>query len=490
MCTDCLSIPSNSKRYKSLVSRSTLTVPCGHCPECISQAQDDWFLRCYQEIRDYNTSGGAVVYMTLTYNNWNLPVYTDVGMYTDRETGEVSERVFHIPCFSKAHKDKYMNSLLKWFERRGVTGQNSKGIRFIWPSEYGMTENCTHRPHYHPLLFIPKEGMALFKNKTELAKLLKSFWHYGFVHFSDEEDGGMFVTTECAGRYVTKYVVKDLEFFSQPEVNDYLYDADGNLIKDRWERFKPFAPHHWQSQSFGLGLVDYCENDDVFRDGLNFKFKSDIEKGKRKIYKVPRYIERKLLYKVDSLYYVPTDEFGEQLDFSVRYDTLVLNDRGKDVKTKFGFDYKLDRLCKLNADLLQNPIFAETHEDIRTYLNGHSIRYFSAWQLSFPGTCFSIPDSLRMQRCLQNEEKFVDLCRDLYYMRIQGYTNSDSFYDLGFYYAKTPPKYINFDDFYDFSCFNKINVLLLRYRDSVSRDNFKKYLEDKERRKKLKLMIS
>ena len=490
MCTNCITIPSNSKRYKSLVSRSKLTVPCGKCPECINQAQEDWFLRTWKEIKDYNESGGAVVFFTLTYNNWNLPVYTDVASYTDPDTGEIYDRVFHIPCFSKYHKDKYINSLLKWFERRGVTGDNSKGIRYIWTSEYGMDRNGTHRPHYHPLLFFPKEAMDLFKNKTQLGNLIKSFWPYGFKYFSEEKDGGMFVTSEFAGRYVTKYVVKDIGFFSQPEVNDYLYDVDGNLIKDRWTRFKPFAPKHWQSKSFGVNLLDYCGKDEVFRDGLNFQFVADLEKGKRKVYRVPRYIERKALYKVDTLYYVPRDDFGDQQEFSVPYNTLVLNDRGKDVKRKFGFDYKLEKLVKHNIDYLQNPDFAVLKPEIDLYLNGHSMRYFSAWQLAFAGTCFSVPDSLRMQRCLQDEDRFVDLCRDLYNSRIDGYSLDDKFFEIGFYYDNTAPNYINFDDFYDFSCFNKINLLILHKRNELSVDAYNRYMADKEDRKKVKLMVS
>lgn len=490
MCTQCITIPSNSKRYKSLVSRSTLSVPCGHCPECINQAQEDWFLRTWKEIKDYNESGGKVVFVTLTYNNWHLPVYTDVAKFTDRETGEITDRVFRIPCFSKDHKDKFMNSLLKWFERHGVTGNNSKGIRYIWASEYGMSENGTHRPHYHPLLFLPKEAMELFDNKTQIQDLIKSFWHYGFVYFSKECDGGMFVESEIAGRYVTKYVVKDVEYFSQPDVNDYLYNVDGNLIKDRWQRFKAFAPRHWQSKSFGANLVDYCKDDEVFRDGLNFTFMSDVEKGKRKIYRVPRYIERKCLYKVDTLYYTPHNEYGEQDDIFLPYHTLVLNDRGKEVKRKFGFDYKLEKLISHNVDLLQNPVYADIHIDINTYLQGYSIRYFSAWQLVFPGTCFSLPDSLRMQRCFQDEEKFVSLCRDLYNKRIDGYNLSNFFSDIGFYYDKDSPKYVNFDDFGVFSWFNKINILLLQCRNDMSVDNYNKYYADKERRKKVKLKVS
>lgn len=474
MCTQGLVIKSNSKRFKSYVSRSHLIVPCGKCPQCLSQAQDEWFLRTWSEIKKYNDAGGKVVFVTLTYNSKNLPVYTDVYESVDPDTGELRMEPFSVPCFSKRHKDKFLNSLNKFFERQGYTGETcSFPLRFIWCSEYGEDQFATHRPHYHVLLFFPPEYFSCFRNKQHLKDTIQKYWSYGFCRWSKEVDGGIYVKSEFAAKYVTKYVVKQIDYFNQPDVNAYLYDSDGKVIPDRYEKIKAFLPHHWQSKSFGLGLIDFCNDDRVFKDGLNFKFVGDISLGKRKIYKVPRYIERKLLYKID--------EFG----------SLVLNDRGKEVKKKyFGFDEKLQLLEQHNHDLLQSARFGRYKETFDYYLHGKSVRYFSAWQLSMIGALVSSEDVYTLDVSVFNsEEKFVALCRTVYNARIDGYSPDDFYTDIGFMDDKDCPKHENIESFSDFSLFNQLNLLLLQLRHEQSVLAFEDYMKDRQIRKHLKKLI-
>lgn len=484
------------------MSRGHLTVPCGHCPECISQQQDDWFLRTWKEILDYNSSGGKVVFVTFTYDDAHLPVFTDVAKYTDRLTGEVSLRDFRIPCFDKRHKDKFFNSLLKWFERQGVTGNTSKGVRYMWSSEYGMSDGFTHRPHYHALILLPKEAFVLFRSKQHLKDTIQSFWPYGMCRWSKDSDGGIFVESEFAARYVTKYVVKDLDFFSQPDLEAYLYDENGNMITDRWEQFKPFRPRHWQSKSFGLGLQDYIKDDLPFRDGLDFRFVGDLRLGKRKVYKVPRYIERKLLYKDEPFYYKKYDDEGEEIDFWFVHHSQVLNDRGKSVKRDLlSFDYKLDELSKRNSDLLEfrkynqfkviaPDIKVDYSEHFKQLLCGKSIRYYSAWQLAFRGTVFG-KDDLGIMLSLRNasEDTFINFCRNLYNMRVDGYFIDDFFSDIGFVQDKNTPKHYNLDDFSVFSCFYRLNSLLLRLKNKGSVNCYNNYRDSVLTRKKIKLLV-
>lgn len=499
MCTQLITIRSNAKRYRPLLSRGQLAVPCGHCPECISQKQDEWFLRLWQEIQDYNMSGGKCIFMTLTYNNESLPIYHDIAKYVSPDTGVVYDADFRIPCFSKKHKDRFMNSLLKWFERHGITGDTSKGIRYIWPCEYGMSEFATHRPHYHPILLLPSEAVSLFKSERELKSLIERLWKYGFVRWSKPEDGGIFVDSEFAARYVTKYVIKDIEFFSQPQVNAYLYDVDGNLIKDRWERFKPFAPHHWQSKSFGLSLTKYCEDDSVFEDGLPFNFIQDIKQGKDKVWRVPSYIERKLLYKDEPYFYHGLDDDGEPNDMWFVHHSLVLNERGKRVKgQKFGFDYKLEKLVIHNSDLCKvenyrkysGPNYRSDYlNSLLDLLQGKSWRYFSAWQLAFRGTLFDTDHKDLCQAIRHmNEDQFVSFCRFLYDERIRGYDIDDFFSIDGFLWDKKCPKHIDLENFSLFYCFSRLDSLLLQLRDDYSKECYRQYKADRQRRKELKVL--
>lgn len=123
------------------------------------------------------------------------------------------------------------------------------------------------------------------------------------------------------------------------------------------------------------------------------------------------------------------DEFG----------SLVLNDRGKEVKKMFfGFDEKLQLLEQHNHDLFQNPYFSNYVDTFKHYLNGKSLRYFSAWQLSMIGSLVSSDDVYTLDAFVfRDENKFVDLCRKIYNARIDGYTVDDFFSEEGFLQDKS-----------------------------------------------------
>lgn len=489
MCTNLKIIKSTAKRYRPQFSRGELAVPCGHCAECISGAQDDWFLRTWQEIKTYTVDKGKVVFATFTYDNEHLPIFTDVDI--DYDTGEC--KVYQIPVFNKLHKDRYLNSLLKYFETRGITGENSLGVRFIWCSEYGESDFGTHRPHYHVLLFFP--GKAIDEdvlgfdpaNEMEWKKFLSSYWSYGMCRWSKQEDGGIFVNSEFAARYVTKYVVKDIEFYDQPQLNEYLFDGRGKRIPYRYDKIKRFLPKHWQSKSFGQDLVQYCNNDAVFKDGIDFRFVDDMKRGKDHKYRVPRYIERKLLYEFD--------EYGSE----------VLNERGKRVKGElYGFDSKLDELVKHNADYIHEAsknyitsaiyLGCEPTEEpmayIKTLLSNKSLLYYSAWQLSFSGTCFCDFDldcGLIVDLVSGSDKQFVDFCRELYNKRILGYDGYEPFFEDGFI---DHVKYYLPEQHPMFAKFSQFNALMMEVRNGKRQDAFNSYMRERKERKRLKLNVS
>ena len=371
-CSRPVHINSNSRRYRPFVSQISMEVPCGHCPSCVHEMQRDWFLRTWQECKTYNENGGKVLFVTLTYNNAHLPVYTDVVQYCDPDSGEVVDKVLNIPCFRKSDVDQFWKAFRKPLERyfkcQGLRlDELSLPIKYIWPCEYGMSEGSTYRPHYHPLIFIPREVFEYFGSKQKLKDYVTKHWMpRGFVRWSKEVDGGCFVTSEFAARYVTKYVTKDFSFFSQPMVSEYLVDGYGKVIKDRYEKMKSFLPKHWQSKSFGIGLVDYCNNDLVFRDGFNFTFVSDVQKGKSTVYKVPRYIVRKVLYKQD------------------KHGSFVLNERGKMVKLKLlDFSDKVKKLSEHNSDYINNFDFLKSRVgDIQSFNEYAGTSFFSVFSLS------------------------------------------------------------------------------------------------------------
>ena len=60
MCLHPIRIGNPTRRFVRGLSRPLLTVPCGHCKECISKQQDDWFVRSVFESKRVQSKGGAV----------------------------------------------------------------------------------------------------------------------------------------------------------------------------------------------------------------------------------------------------------------------------------------------------------------------------------------------------------------------------------------------------------------------------------------------
>ena len=210
MCTRCQTIKSKEKLYYPGRSHLTFDVPCGHCPSCQQKKEDDWFLRIWKEVKDYNAAGGKVLFVTFTHNDPNLSYFEDDADEIDYLTGEIYQRHYKIPICDKKHMGKFMKAFLKPLEREGFTGKTlSMPIKYFWPGEYGMSLGFTNRPHFHPLLFLPPEVVQYYKTKTAIRKAVEKCWKYGWVIWSKEENGGMFVDSEFAARYVSKYVFKD-----------------------------------------------------------------------------------------------------------------------------------------------------------------------------------------------------------------------------------------------------------------------------------------
>ena len=327
MCTRTKRIQSPEQRYRPLVARGYLDVPCGQCDECRSCAQQEWLLRLWQEMQTYHKIEGKVVFLTLTYMESCLPRFK----YVDKKTGEY----FDIPCFNKHDKDRFMNSIIQFFKRRGLTKKKTAsglGLKFMITCEYGESPQGTHRPHYHMVLLFPPEYVNVlgFTNYTQWMDFFQKYWHLGFVRKSKKY--GLFVNpkSDFAARYTSKYCTKDVDWFDQPEVNDFLYGENRKKIPERYEAIKDFLPRHYQSQGFGLDLVKLCDNDEVFKDGLNLDFLSDRKLGKTKTYQIPRYIKRKVLYDYDKV----TGKF-------------TLNERGKSYNRHY-----VDQLISDAADRL------------------------------------------------------------------------------------------------------------------------------------------
>lgn len=358
MCTHPIRIRNNTKLYTD-GTRAYIYVPCGHCEDCRAQRADEWYQRIMMEFAECERAGGKVVFTTLTYNDDHLPrFYYDQPIYKMVDGKEVLQRDSHgdlltveksFPCFNKQHKDRFFNRMRKVFESKyGLTDNTEYKFKYIWPCEYGLDPNCTHRPHYHPLLFFPREYLEAIQKEypnrflnDAVKRFIERFWsdepyNLGFVGWSKREKS-CFVKNDICCLYVSKYMMKDVSFFAQPEVDEYMKGVKRSADDPRYQAVKNFLPTHWQSLHFGEGLTSYYNNVDTFINGLDFskviglKESGKVQSGKNKRYQMPRYIEQKLLYDRD-------------LD-----NRVILNEKGKLFKIEKFLD-SINRVAKKYQD--------------------------------------------------------------------------------------------------------------------------------------------
>lgn len=275
-------IPDNT-RYKNVV-------PCGKCDGCRLDLQNYWTARAIAEYIYYQSIGGSTLFLTFTYSNRYLPKF-----WYDHN----GKKAF-VPGFSYTDVKRFLNSYRKHFERKfKVPGK----ISYLWCSEYGTDARYTQRSHYHVLLHLPPliwNCYTLDKHKS----LIQQLWHYGMVRYSEPSIGDCIVSSDVACKYVAKYCSKDFSYFNQPQLMEYLNVLDADERELRLKRFRPFAPHHWQSHGYGSSLVtilrgkNFSELVDILLDGYCFNSKSDKEQVQRTFFKLPSYITDKLLYNV------------------------------------------------------------------------------------------------------------------------------------------------------------------------------------------------
>ena len=273
MCYCPIKIPNPSRRFNSDMPLF-LSVPCGHCPDCLRNAHNEWYFRAYMEYLKCKASGGAVYFLTLTYNDDNLPCMT----FPDG-----SKQL----CFYKRHIHNFIKYLRIQLKKRGYP---YKDIKYLICSEYG--KNGTERPHYHPLLFFPKRipWKVLFDLKDGV--IIKA-WHYGFVVCSKMG----FEVRSCRGiRYATKYVCKSLGFYKEGPIWDFLHGTgvDKETYKMRKSLINDYLPRVWASNHFGECFIDDVINKQKDIPLFMSNNRYCLNNGTNCSYRIPRYYHLKL----------------------------------------------------------------------------------------------------------------------------------------------------------------------------------------------------
>lgn len=125
-----------------------MTVPCGKCVGCKLDYSRQWANRMILELK----SNPDAVFVTLTYDDAHLPIYTkDIWPDDPNAVEPLCRRDY--PTLSKRDTQLFWKRLRKHFSDRR--------IRYFIAGEYGPR---THRPHYHAIIY----GLSLsdFKDLT------------------------------------------------------------------------------------------------------------------------------------------------------------------------------------------------------------------------------------------------------------------------------------------------------------------------------------
>lgn len=192
MCLSPINLKKKSARL-TYSQTSTNVVPCGRCAHCLRKRVNDWAFRMLQELKQSKSA----VFLTLTYDNDNLPIDLFTNMYIDYETGEITEYTYPQPYLKKDDFQLFMKRLrksvpkIKYIKKNGKTGYKSD-IKYYACGEYG--NNNTKRPHYHAVVFnLPMEYLQKYS-------IIHNLWSHGIVHFGD--------CNIATIKYVCKYINK------------------------------------------------------------------------------------------------------------------------------------------------------------------------------------------------------------------------------------------------------------------------------------------
>lgn len=137
-------------------------VACGYCIPCLHNARRDWCVRMWFEAKDSE----AAYFVTLTYNDWNLP--------RDENSGFATLQKSDVQEFLQKVKKKCRKS----YRENGKVKTRYYTPRWFVIGEYGPT---TERPHYHALMF-------LSDLENQNIQDIASCWQKGFVRFDQVTD--------------------------------------------------------------------------------------------------------------------------------------------------------------------------------------------------------------------------------------------------------------------------------------------------------------
>ena len=236
-----LEIKNNELEKKGSVWRYQL-IPCQNCWACNMNYSAEWATRIMYECQktDHN------YFITLTYDDEHLPIASKTWYngttYENDGTWEGT--------LDPKDMDKFINSLRKYFERKGHTG-----IKYYYCGEYGTT---TYRPHHHLILMKCPLDIEQFYDchidgrykEHWKSHEIERFWKNGMIDIGEVE--------WASAAYVARYCMKKIFH---------------NTTKERYFEEGKYPEYVRMSRRPGIGMDYYREHvKDIYKyDEINVK---------------------------------------------------------------------------------------------------------------------------------------------------------------------------------------------------------------------------
>lgn len=297
MCYRPLHISNHCRHHIPGVDKDKLTVPCGHCWQCVENARKGFAVRAYFEYQRCKSKGYALFY-TLTYDPDHLPTVTPL----------------KLPCFNHEDVKKYIKkvrSRMTYYATNKLNWTKDQvSLRYLITSEYGSLKG---RPHYHALFFVN----CPFP-RADFLDIVKDCWDNGISKGSSInrgfiDDNGFLPISAIL--YVTKYCTKDTVTSAKVAktrqiINDAIVNPDSiiKLSKQDLDDFEHTLPRTFCSKYFGMNILTELglTSDNLAQFFVDNKIVLPDKKCGTKVYPVPEYYKRNLLYyyKTEKIEYV------------------------------------------------------------------------------------------------------------------------------------------------------------------------------------------
>lgn len=207
-CLDDLNSYTRKKGHGYLYE----TIPCGHCYACKLNYSAQWATRAVLETKEHEHA----YWITLTYDEEHLPIYK---YFTDGIGNYFENDGTWNGTLEPDDVNKFLNSLRKYFERKGITG-----IKYLYAGEYGGTNL---RPHYHMLIWGAPLDLQQFYDFHIDPDFFYESWHSKEIdHFWKNGFATITLIEWSNAAYTCRYSMKKLSDMAQSQT---IYAEQGKI---------------------------------------------------------------------------------------------------------------------------------------------------------------------------------------------------------------------------------------------------------------------